>query len=82
MNEVWDVKEIDICTSRSREDWIKITVFPEWFKIELEPLDGQGKGYMELDLDVACRLRDFLTYALGGRQVAGASISMDEEVAK
>ncbi len=81
MSEVWDVKEIDICTSQSREDWIKITVFPEWFKIELEPLDGQGKGYMEtLDLDVACRLRDFLVYALGGRRVAGTSTSKDKEV--
>ena len=81
MSEVWDVKEIDICTSRDRENWIKITVFPTWFKIELEPLDGRGKGYMEvLDLDAACRLRDFLTYALGGRQMAGASVSMNEEV--
>ncbi|MBF0165081.1 MAG: hypothetical protein HQM01_11370 [Magnetococcales bacterium] len=79
--EVWDVKEIDICTSRSREDWIKIAVFPTWFSISLEPLNGCGKGHMDaMDLEAAIRLRDFLIYALGSRQMGDAGFQRNGRV--
>ncbi|MEO5346520.1 MAG: hypothetical protein H7834_09105 [Magnetococcus sp. YQC-9] len=77
--EIWDVKEINICTSRSRENWMKISIFPGWFNIYLEPLDGCGKGHMEtIDLEAAFRLRDFLIYALGSRQMGNAVLQRNE----